>query len=484
MNRLDQLFARSQREIEAHATEVAATEIGRNYIDEAAHLLAGLRLWAQCQYRSDQVIREILETADPTALQNAARKLRNMKTQESQGCAPIGRGDREVAGRADDGRRVLCPPSPVAVRRLDDGPRAGDDGRWLGQTPPAVTTGSAFGAPLAVPGIEHLDDGPLDDLDSTPLYDAVATMDTVTLIRSALRGVLAVADPPLRAQVRAALGSGDDYATLGKPQIDWDHPAAREQLIDSRARDGFAVLALIDGRELVEPVEQAAALLATVLGQDLATGEDGVFRIARRVGKDRVISTVDPDTRHGHKTAARGFDGYKGHLAVDPDSEIITATTVTPGNTGDAAVAADLIADLGRTDAAGNDAARNHAARNHAARDRSDHTGRGGAQPPTVYGDKAGAVAPGRRPTPSRRSSSCSRTRGWPGGDDRLPGAARLEPARSADRRPQQGVRPRRRRRLGGRVRPRRLADAPPRVHRQPVAVDVEVRFAIHPSPW
>ena len=117
MNRLDQLFAQSQREIEAHATEVAATEIGRNYIDEAAHLLAGLRLWAQSQYRSDQVIREILETANPTALQNAARKLRNMKTQESQGCAPIGRGDREVAGRADDGRRVLCPPSPVAVRR-------------------------------------------------------------------------------------------------------------------------------------------------------------------------------------------------------------------------------------------------------------------------------------------------------------------------------------------------------------------------------
>ena len=111
-----------------------------------------------------------------------------------------------------------------------------DDGRWLGQAPPAVTTGSAFGTPLAVPEIEHLDDGPLDDLDSTPLHDAVATMDTVTLIRSALRGVLAVADPPLRAQVRAALGSGDDYATLGKPQIDWDHPAAREQLIDSRAR--------------------------------------------------------------------------------------------------------------------------------------------------------------------------------------------------------------------------------------------------------
>jgi hypothetical protein len=71
-----------------------------------------------------------------------------------------------------------------------------------------------------------------------------------------------------------------------------------------------------------------------------------VFRIARRVAKDRVISTVDPDTRHGHKTSARGFDGYKAHTAVDPDSEIITATTVTPGNAGDASVAEDLIADL------------------------------------------------------------------------------------------------------------------------------------------
>jgi hypothetical protein len=92
-------------------------------------------------------------------------------------------------------------------------------------------------------------------------------------------------------------------------------------------------------------VGRAAALLAAVVGQDLDEGADGVFRIARRVAKDRIISTVDPDARHGHKTAARGFDGYKGHVAVDPDSELITATTVTAGNVGDAAPAADLLAD-------------------------------------------------------------------------------------------------------------------------------------------
>jgi len=82
------------------------------------------------------------------------------------------------------------------------------------------------------------------------------------------------------------------------------------------------------------------------VGQDLEEGDDGGFRIARRVGKDRVISTVDPQARHGHKTASRGFDGYKGHAGIDPDSEIITATLVTPGNAGDASAAEDLIADL------------------------------------------------------------------------------------------------------------------------------------------
>ncbi|HEY3750688.1 MAG TPA: IS1182 family transposase [Pseudonocardiaceae bacterium] len=184
-------------------------------------------------------------------------------------------------------------------------------------------------------------------LDSTPIYDAVATMDTITLIRSAIRALLAAAGTDLATELRAVIASGDDYVSTAKPQIDWDDRAVREALIDSRARDGFALLAVLEGRELEREVDQAARLLATVLGQDLTNNEDGgVFRIARGVAVDRVISTVDPQARHGHKTNARGFDGYKGHLATDPDSEIITATQVTAGNSGDAEVAEDLLADI------------------------------------------------------------------------------------------------------------------------------------------
>jgi len=168
----------------------------------------------------------------------------------------------------------------------------------------------------------------------------------LTLIRSALRGLLQIADAELAGQLWAVLVSGDDYASTGKPQIDWDDRQAREQLIDGRARDAYACLALLDGRKLTESVEQAAQLLASVVGQDLEQTQDGVFRIARKVAKDRIISTVDQDARHGHQTSARGFHGYKGHVVVDPDSEIVTDTTVTAGNVGDAAMAEDLIDDL------------------------------------------------------------------------------------------------------------------------------------------
>lgn len=180
-------------------------------------------------------------------------------------------------------------------------------------------------------------------LDSTALYDAVATQDTVTMIRSAIRGLLHVADDVLHAELRAALRRDDDYRSAGKPTCDWDDEAAREALVDALARDGYALLALLDGRELVVEVQQAATLLATVLGQDLETTEDGRFRIARRVAPDRIISTVDPEARHGHKTAARGFDGYKGHVSIDPDSEIIVGTEVTAGNVGDAQPAPGLL---------------------------------------------------------------------------------------------------------------------------------------------
>lgn len=183
-------------------------------------------------------------------------------------------------------------------------------------------------------------------LDSTPIYDAVATQDTVTQLRAAIRKLLVVLDnanPALATRVRAALERDDDYASAGKPPCDWDDPAAREALVDSLVHDALAALAVLDGEELVGTARDAADLLALVAGQDVARGEDGVFRVVRGVAKDRVISTVDPEARHGHKSHNSRFDGYKAHASVDPDSELIDEVVVTPANAPDREAVEDLL---------------------------------------------------------------------------------------------------------------------------------------------
>ncbi len=183
-------------------------------------------------------------------------------------------------------------------------------------------------------------------LDSAPLFDAVATQDTVTLLRGAIRGLLRACPAELAGLVRSALQRDDDYQAAGKPVCDWDDAVAREQLVDALFRDGYRALHALRGQPLGPEVAQAAELLATVIGQDIEETSDGRFVIAQGVAPDRVISVVDPQARHGHKSNARGFDGYKGHVAIDPGSEVITAAEVGAANAGDAATARSLLGDL------------------------------------------------------------------------------------------------------------------------------------------
>jgi len=174
--------------------------------------------------------------------------------------------------------------------------------------------------------------------DSTPLYDAVATQDTVTLIRSAIRSLLRVAKtkPALREEIVGVLKRDDDYLSPGKPNCAWDDEDARLALVDALAKDALAIVELLEARpSLSKDISEATELLATLVGQDLEQSEDGSYFIKRGVAKDRVISVVDPEARHGHKTEHRSFDGFKGHISIDTDSEIIVASDVTPGNVGD-----------------------------------------------------------------------------------------------------------------------------------------------------
>jgi hypothetical protein len=187
-------------------------------------------------------------------------------------------------------------------------------------------------------------------VDSTILADAVATQDTVTQLVSAIRRV--AREVPGAAEQVAAVCTGHDYSKPGKPKIDWDDPAAKDALVSALVNDANAVLAAFAGAELEEPAAAAVALLALVAGQDVepaegSDGRDGWWRIARKVAEDRVISTVDPEARHTRKSPEARRDGYRAHVAADPDTGIITDEKLTgaagTGNS-DAAVAAEFVA--------------------------------------------------------------------------------------------------------------------------------------------
>lgn len=164
-------------------------------------------------------------------------------------------------------------------------------------------------------------------LDSTVLDDAVATQDTVTQLIGAIRRVRR--EVPGAGQVIAAQCSAHDYDDPGKPAIAWNDKAARDQLVDGLVGDAHRLLGHLPDQDLGPKAAEAVALLALIAGQDVepvdgSDGTDGRWRIAERVAGDRVISTVDPDARHVHKSVHRRQDGFKAHVAIEPDTGIIT----------------------------------------------------------------------------------------------------------------------------------------------------------------
>jgi hypothetical protein len=196
-------------------------------------------------------------------------------------------------------------------------------------------------------------------VDSTILADAVATQDTITQLVSAVRRV--AREVPGAAEQIAAVCTGHDYSKPGKPQIDWDDPAAKDALVSALVNDANAVVAALEGQKLDEREASAVALLALVAGQDVepaegSDGTDGRWRIARKVARDRVISTVDPDARHTRKSPEARRDGYRAHLAADPQTGIITDEKLTQASgteNSDPAVAEEFLAAEARQDQAG-----------------------------------------------------------------------------------------------------------------------------------
>lgn len=227
-------------------------------------------------------------------------------------------------------------------------------------------------------------------VDSTILADAVATQDTITQLVSAIRRCRWIV--PGAGEAIAAVCTGHDYSRPGKPSIDWDEPGAKDALVSALVNDANALLEALAGpdQEQAEaPVAAALALLALVAGQDVepadgSDGTDGRWRIARKVAPDRVISTVDQDARHTRKSPEARRDGYRAHVAAEPETGIITDEALTKAagseNSDPGVAARFLAADTADADDTADDADTDGAARD-------DLCEKGG--PREWYGDSA-----------------------------------------------------------------------------------------------
>ena len=195
-------------------------------------------------------------------------------------------------------------------------------------------------------------------LDSTILDDAVARQDTVTQLIAQVRRV--GREVPGAQQIiterctRLEALTGQGYDLTAKPRIAWDDIQVREELVTALVNDALALLDGLDTEAITsaggKPAE-AIALLALVAGQDVepaegSDGTDGRWRIAHKVAPERVISTVDPEARHAHKTVERRQDGFKAHVVIEPDTGLATMVELTkaagPDNS-DATVGARLV---------------------------------------------------------------------------------------------------------------------------------------------
>jgi transposase len=192
--------------------------------------------------------------------------------------------------------------------------------------------------------------GPVEQIiDSTPMLGAAATQDTVRLVRHGVRKLLdAVAAADADAAGRLDDGLAFDYARPGeKPDCRWREKAERERMLSRVAEDAERALQAVErahGLLLEEAVAAAHGLLRELIGQDFDIDADGVPRLHRGTRPDRIISTVDPEMRHGRKSSQTRFDGYKLSAAATNTAEpLITAVDVAPAGETDGRQAKHLI---------------------------------------------------------------------------------------------------------------------------------------------
>jgi len=194
-------------------------------------------------------------------------------------------------------------------------------------------------------------------IDTTPVFGRGAVKDTYNLIADAIKllcRALASATTE-RPQTWAERNDLARYWTAsslkGHEDIDWSSDTERQVFLNALIADVDRILLLSDRtieslgaeHQAAPAIREAAGLLRQIVAQDVDRDSSGGPKVKKEVAPDRIISVADPQMRHGRKSASNRFDGHKANIAVEPESQVITAAKITPGNGADASPALDMV---------------------------------------------------------------------------------------------------------------------------------------------
>ena len=165
-------------------------------------------------------------------------------------------------------------------------------------------------------------------LDTAAAKGAGAVQDSYTLLRKGIRKLLRAMGYDLPGQRQGLGGRAKELVARyldrdRKAAIDWSDPAQRAEQLKVLVRDAESALEMATRQAGQEDVRAAWWLLTKILGDDTEVDEQGEVRIGQGTAPDRVISVTDPEMRHGRKSKAQRFDGFKVSVATEAGSELI-----------------------------------------------------------------------------------------------------------------------------------------------------------------
>jgi hypothetical protein len=185
-------------------------------------------------------------------------------------------------------------------------------------------------------------------LDSAPIWGAGRVEDTFNLIGHGLMVCVACAADVL------GLDSDDVVSTakleiVGRSSvkaaldIDWDDAEAKrgalERLLGDVARFRTWLASQPknvrpDNKAAYDALDAAMAQLDRLVDQDVEPDpeREGRHRIIDGTTEDRQISVGDAEMRHGRKSKSTTINGFKGHIALELDHELVLDGLAEPAN--------------------------------------------------------------------------------------------------------------------------------------------------------